>query len=49
MNKLLGYLILKGGRIVSSIDCSNKQIEEAKSEGRIWFNDRGHGFVYLEA
>lgn len=47
MEKLFGYLILKGGKIVSSNDCSTSVIDLAKGEGRMWVNENGFGFIYL--
>lgn len=45
INQLIDQLVTDGGAIVSSGDCSEIEIANAKSTGRFTVRDDGMGFV----
>jgi len=45
INQLINQLSREGGALVSSNDCSDIELADAKCTGRFSVNDDGHGFV----
>jgi hypothetical protein len=37
----------QGGMIVSSSECTEVEIREARAYGRFFVNEKGYGFVYF--
>lgn len=49
MENLFTLLKEKGGRIVSSNDCSPVEIAEARACDRMFIDEDGFGFIYFPA
>jgi hypothetical protein len=47
MKELFEMLISKGGKIVSSANCSTLEIAEAGACKRMWVDENGFGFIWF--
>lgn len=45
MDKLIKKLAVEGGCIVSSADCSEMEIADARARGDFWVDNHNYGYV----